>query len=112
MKNFFIFICCLFLPLKAFSYEIYDADWCRKNGGVIEFDINQNINFNCITLDFKTTPYIKEVYNILCIPYYSSIMNNKEPLFLKLVYGFENKESSIFDTYNWKITENELLRYI
>lgn len=112
MKKFFILICLLFLVNKGFCYEIYDATWCRKNGGIIEFDINQNINFNCIMLDFKKTPYIKEVYNIICIPYYSSIMNNKEPVFLKMVGDIENKKNSIFDKFDWKITENELLRFI
>ena len=112
MKKIIILFAFLIFQLSAFSYHIVDAEWCRKNGGSIEFDINYNIDFNCTTLNVFSTPYIENIYNIVCIPCYSSIMKNKEPLFLKLVGELENNQSTIFDRYNFKMTENELVRYI
>ncbi|MDO5438192.1 MAG: hypothetical protein Q4F80_08360 [bacterium] len=111
MKKFLLFLLLLFMP-ASFAYEIYDAAWCRQNGGTIEFDFDYNINFNCLTNDIKAVPYIKNVYNIVCIPYFSSILKNEEPLFLKLVSDQENNGKTMFDEYNWKITEDELVRYI
>ena len=107
---FLIFIFHLSFPVCA--NQIYDAEWCQKNGGTIEFDTNYNINFNCTTLSVFSISYIEKIYNIVCIPCYSSILKNKEPLFLKLVGETENTASTMFDKYNFKMTESDLVRYI
>ena len=111
-KAFCILNLLLFAALCAHSHNVYDAEWCRNNGGTIEFDANYNIDFNCTTLSVFSTSYIEKIYNIVCIPSYSSILKNKEPLFLKLVAETESGVSDMFDEYNFKMTESDLVRYI
>ncbi|MCD8024232.1 MAG: hypothetical protein LUE64_01715, partial [Candidatus Gastranaerophilales bacterium] len=90
----------------------FDALWCKENGGIIKFDNEYNINFNCTTTDFNATPYAKKIYNALCMPYYSAILNGGKPLFLKLRNNLEYSDDGIFDEFNFEITESELVRYI
>lgn len=111
-KSFLILILLFFISLSSFAHQVYDAEWCRKNGGKIEFDVNRNIRFNCITLDIFAAPYIEKIYNIVCIPYTASIIRNETPLFLKLVNSYESGVSTMFDEFNYKMTENEFIRYI
>ena len=112
MKNFILFGLFLLSTNFCLGVEIYDAKWCILNGGKIEFKFNHDINFNCITNDITSPTYIEKIYNIVCIPYLSSITNNENPLFLKIVGNYQNSKTSILDDYNFKITENELIRYI
>lgn len=112
MKKTLLIFAMLIYGQMSYAEIIYDAEWCRKNGGVIEFDFEYNINFNCLTNDIKAVPYIKKLYNIICTPYFSSISVNKSPIFLKLVSDQENERKTMFDEFNWKITEDELVRYI
>ncbi len=112
LNAFFTFILILLFNTQAFAYQIYDAEWCRNNGGSVEFDIDYNINFNCTTINIFSTPYVEKIYNIVCLPCYSSILKNKEPMFLKLVGEPENATSTMFDKYNFKMTESDLVRYI
>lgn len=97
---------------SALALEIYDAQWCRKNGGTIEFDSEYNISFNCITYDVFNPPYAKRVYRAICTPYLSSVLNNETPQEIKLVGKYENRGVSILDEYNWRITENELTGHV
>ncbi len=112
IKIFFILSIFMLTSANAFSHSSFDAQWCRENGGKIEFDLNYNINFNCTTVDINSTPYIEKLYDIICIPCFSSILKKKNPVFLKLISNFENNAATFFDEYNFKITENELIRYI
>ncbi len=108
MKKIFIFLFLVF-PVACFAH---DVDWCQKNGGQIEFNLNCSAVLNCVLQDIYNTPYIKEIYNIVCIPCFSSITRNETPKFLKLVSEGENLNEGLFDEFNYKTTENELIRYI
>ena len=108
MKKLFTFIF-LFYSSVCFAY---DFDWCQKNGGRLEFNFNYSTRFNCVTDDIYNTPYVKEIYDIVCIPCFSSVTKNENPKFLKLVSEGIIINESMFDEYNYKTTENELIRYI
>lgn len=66
----------------------------------------------CLYEQMKNLPYVVKIYNIVCIPCYSSMIEEKEPLFLKLVNSEDPESKGIFDEYNYKTSENELVRYI
>lgn len=66
--------------------------------------------------DFKTCNSVffctKQIYDSLCIPYLSAILNNREPVFIKLNKSFNNGIVAPFDEYNWKISQIDLIRCI
>ncbi len=112
MKNFILICLILFSANFSYGVEIYDAKWCVLNGGKIKFDFNHNINFDCITNDITTISYIENIYNIICTPFLSSITNNEKPMFIKIIEDYQNSKTTKLENYNFKITRNELIRYI
>lgn len=104
-------VCVLFLVLSFASCTFAaDYSWCLANGGKV--DLTQNKS--CIMYDTDEEYYSNKIYDTLCIPYLSSILKNKEVVFLKLVGEQEkiNKKENFLDTYNWKITKGDIFKYI
>ncbi len=113
MRFLYIQAILLLFTSVSFASVINDGSWCQKNGGKIEFNQNYKLITNCITNDIYAPSYQKKLYNIICTPYFSSLKNDEEPLFLKVVSNQQNlTDGTIFDKYNYKTTENELVRYI
>lgn len=105
MRKILLIVCLIFFILPSFAN---DNTWCVENGGVIDI----NLNNACVTHMAYDVSYIKKIYNVLCIPFLSSVMNNEPVVFLKLVTSYQNEKEDIFDEYNWKITQYELVKYI
>lgn len=85
-----------------------DSKWCLANGGVV----NLQITNSCMIFDINSTTFVNKIYDIVCIPYLSSILNNRKTLFLKLISNQENPIQTYLDEYNWKISKEELIKYI
>jgi len=99
----------LILTFASCAYAS-DYSWCLANGGKIDLAQNKS----CITYDTGDEYYSNKIYDTLCIPYLSSILRNKEVLFLKLVGGYEriNSKENILDKYSWKINKGDIYKYI
>ena len=108
MKKISIFLALFLISNSVFAYEMYDAVWCRKNGGEVEFDSMYNINFNCTTKDKYETPFAKKVYQALSIPMCSAILNQNTPVFLEILCDCEVLRYGFLDKFLFKITSSDL----
>jgi len=92
LKKIFILLLCLSCEITVLAENI-DKDIKNQN-------------------EILYSSYAEKIYNTVCIPYSALIYKNKEPLFLKILNNFERETSTIFDEFNYKITENEFVKYI
>lgn len=100
-KILLLFIVFLF-ALPSFASNLIDWNsFCEKE--------YQKVCPNSFNPNFS---YENNIYEILCIPYLSSLVRGKQPLFIKLVSEHENINNGMFDEYNWKISQDELVKYI
>ncbi len=100
MKKILVLICLILLQAPSYASEYIFIDKCSEP------------YLTCLANKMKKLPYAQKIYSIVCTPYYSSFMNNREPLFLKVV-NVENPESqTLFDEYEYKTSEIDIVRYI
>lgn len=54
----------------------------------------------------------EKIYQKLCIPYLSTILNNEDAVFIKFNKKYDNSPKNILNSHDWKITKDTLVKCI
>lgn len=101
MKKIIVFsLLCICICAQA---KNYNERYCSN--------IKKSFNAICQTVENKII-LTEKIYNSLCIPYLSAILNFDNVSFIKFNKKYDSSIKPIFNDFDWKITKDDLTKCI